>query len=212
MLPSRSPAIDRGWAIFLALFLGYYFVYGPILQVWKDHWLVKDGQEGVGVVTQEADHGFVVYQYHVGQNVYTGQDHRSLQNPRYANVMRGEKTVVYFSFSHPWISKINLPDFVGIDKLPVMLLVWPLIAGLIVTVINPNSRWALSPSGRRGILETGKAWDSRDENAISAARPAPQFDGWGILKDKLRLLFWGVMIVLTMAVINITINAFFGRK
>ena len=212
MPPSHSPAIDRGWAIFLVLFLGYYFVYGPILQVWKDHWLVIDGQEEVGVVTQEASHGQVVYQYRVGQNIYTGQDHRSLQNPKYAHVMPGEKTVVYFSSSRPWISKINQPDFVGVDKLPVMLLVWPLIAGLIVTVINPNNRWALSPSGRRGILETGKAWDARDENAISAARPAPQFDGWGILKDKLRLLFWGVMVVLGMAVINITVNALFGRK
>jgi len=118
--PSRSPAIDRGWAVFLALFLGYYFVYGPVQQVWRDHWLVIDGKEGVGVVTQEhwAGHDVVVYQYRVGSKVYTGQDARSYRNPKYARVMPGEKTVVYFSSSHPWISVINLPDFLGSISFP----------------------------------------------------------------------------------------------
>jgi hypothetical protein len=190
------PAAPNGLsAALLALFLGYFFVLGPIQQVWKDHWLVKDGQRGIALVTKEhwAGHGVIVYEYRVGQKVYTGQDRRSLQDPKFAHVMPGEKTVIYFSSSHPWLSKIDLPRIVGIDALPVVLLVWFLEAGLIVTIVNPKSRWAVGP-GRMG--------------QSSVAPPSRERDGW----DLLRLIGCGILIVLGMAVIEIGINAIFGRR
>jgi len=145
-----QPVIDRIWASFLALLLGYYFVVAPARQVWQDYWLVKDGQQTVAVITKEhwAGHDVVVYRYRVNEQEYTGQDHRSYQAPKYVRVMPGEKSVIYFSTSHPWLSAINRPRTVMVEGLPVVLLVWAIEALLIGTVINPRGRWALNLSGR----------------------------------------------------------------
>lgn len=214
-MPSvSSSAINRGWAFLLALVLGQAFVVSPIQQVWRDHWLVKDGQEGTAVIEKEhwAGHSVFVYQYRVGEKVYTGQDHRSRQNPKYAYVMPGEKSVVYYSSSHPWISAINLPSGVGIEGLPVVLLAWFFEAGFLITVINPRSRWAFDFSGqRRHLVEEGEG-DSRDVDTINAERSLPLPESRSFLKDKLRLVGCGVLIVLTMAAIEVAINAIFGQK
>jgi hypothetical protein len=180
------------------MLLGYFFVFGPIQALWRDHWLVKDGQQGIAVITKEHwnGHGVVVYQYRVGQKVYIGQDHRSLQNPQYAHVMVGEKSVVYFSLSHPWLSAINLPRNVVIEGLPVVLLAWLFEAGLIVTVINPQSRWAFSFATRR--------------EPITAKED--QSNGRGLLKDKALLLCCAVLLVLTMAAIEVGLDSLFGRR
>lgn len=172
MLPLPALAINRLWALSLALLLGHAFVYAPIRGMWRDHLLVKDGQEGMALITKEhwAGHGVVVYKYRVGQAVYTGQDHRSIQNPTYAHVMPGEKSVVYFSSSHPWISAINLPRRVVIEGLPVVLLVWLIEAGLIVTVINPNSGWAFRLNGKRQLLVAEKGSELQDANIIANHR------------------------------------------
>jgi len=80
----------------------------------------------------------------VNQNEYTGQDFRSCQNPKYAHVMVGQQTIVFFSASHPWLSRINLPRTAMVEGLPVLLLTWFLIAMLLITAINPRSKWALN--------------------------------------------------------------------
>jgi len=195
-LPPSTMA--RVWASFFALLLGYFFVFGPIHELWRDHWLVKDGQQGMAVITKEhwAGHGVVVYEYRAGQNVYTGQDHRSRQNPKYAHVMAGENSVVYFSASHPWLSAINLPRNVVIEGLPVVLLAWLFEAGLIVTVINPRSPWAFNFDGRQRPL----------------ALQQSQSGGWDLTKDKMRLVACGVLLVLAMGAIEVGIDALFGRK
>lgn len=195
---SSTSTITRLQALFCALVLGYPFVFGTIRGVWKDYWLVKDGQQGVAVITKEhwAGHNVVVYQYRVGQNVYTGQDRRSLQNPKYAHVMPGEKSVVYFSSSHPWLSAIDMRRNVGIPGLPVVLLAWLFMAGFIATAINPKGRWAFNLNGQRGPL---------------AVKEAP-FKSGGVLKDKIRLVACGVLLVLAMAAIEVGINAVLGRK
>ena len=209
-----SSAKDRIWTSVIALFLGYAFIFTPIQGVWRDHWLVKDGQQGMAVITRRhwAGHGVVVYQYRVGQKVYTGQDRRSSQNPKYAHVMPGEQSVVYFSASHPWLSAIDLPRGVMISGLPVVLLAWLLEAGLLVTVIDPKSRWALSPTSRRGPLAVKEAGDLPTGDSGPAAPPLPHLEGWGLLKDKLRLVGYGLLVVFAMAVIEIAINALFGRQ
>jgi len=170
----------------------------PIQGLWRDHWLVKDGQQGMAVITKEhwGGHGVVVYHYRVGQKVYSGQDHRSWQNPKYAHVMAGENTVVYFSSSHPWLSAINLPRNVVIEGLPVMLLAWFFEVGLVVTVIKPKSRWAFGPNGRR---------------EPSAAKQT-HLEGWELLKDKMKLVGCGVLLVLAMGAIEVGIDTLFGRK
>ncbi|HEV2401518.1 MAG TPA: hypothetical protein VGS27_31570 [Candidatus Sulfotelmatobacter sp.] len=194
---SSHSTADRFWASFLALFLAYFFVLGPIRQVWKDHWLVKDRQQGSAMVVKEnwAGHDVVVYEYRAGQNVYTGQDRRNRRGPKYANVRPGEKTVVYYSASHPWISSFDPPDTVMIDGLPVVLLVWLIELGLVITVINPESKWALSSKSQQRDLPA----------QIAKSRP----DG---VTDFLRLIGTGILIVVAMTVIEISINLLFGRR
>jgi len=198
--PSTLPSATttRVWASLFALLLGYVFVFGPIQELWRNFWLVRDGQQGTAVITNEhwGGHGVVVYQYRVSQKLYSGQDHRSWQNPKYAHVMAGEKSVVYFSSSHPWLSAINLPRNVVIEGLPVVLLAWFFEAGLVVTVINPKGRWAFGFHGQRGTL---------------AAKEA-QIEGWELLKDKMRLVGCGVLLVLAMGAIEVGIDTVFGRK
>jgi hypothetical protein len=197
-LPPSSTIPARVSAVLLALVMGYFWVFQPISGVWAQHWLVKDGTQGMAVVTKEhwAGHNVVVYQYRVGQQVYTGQDRRSFHNPKYANVMPGEKTIVYFSSSHPWISAIELPIIVTIPGLPVVLLAWVFEAGFIITAINPKSRWAFDISGRRGVFVAKE----------------PQRQGWDMAKDRLLLMGSGVLVVLAMAALVIGINALFGRR
>jgi hypothetical protein len=196
--PLPSSTLARVWASLLALLLGFFFVVVPIQGLWRDHWLVRDGQEGMAVITKEhwGGHGVVVYRYRVGQKVYSGQDHRSWQNPKYAHVMAGENTVVYFSSSHPWLSAINLPRNVVIEGLPVMLLAWSIEVGLVVTVINPKSRWTFGLNRRR---------------EPSAARDT-HLDGWESLKDKMKLVGCGVLLVLAMGAIEVGIDTLFGGK
>lgn len=204
-LPSSS-TLERVWAALIALLLGYFFVLAPIQGLWRDHWLVKDGQEGVGVVTSEhwGGHGIVVYQYRVEQKEYTGQDHRSLQDVRYAHVIPGGKTVVYFSTSHPWLSAINLPQSVTIPGLPVVLLAWLIEVGLIITVIDPKSRGAFNFSGQQTPFAAKEVAGNARSRSQSPAR-AP-------ILDKLLLVGSAVLIVLAMAAIELGIDALWGRR
>lgn len=185
-----SAAPNRFSAVLLALFLGYFFVLGPIRQVWKDHWLVTDGQRGTASITKAywAHHGVVVYQYRVGDKVYTGLGGRNGPDPRVDPVIPEEKLPIYFSSSHPWLSATDLPRYVGIDGLPVVLLAWFFEAGLIITIIDPTSPWAFWSRG--------------------GVRTPPERGTW----DLLRLIGCGVFVVLGMAVIEIGINAIFGRR
>lgn len=86
--------------------------------------------------------------------------------------------MVYFSASHPWLSAIDRPSIVTIPGLPVVLLAF-FVAGLIVTVINPKHRWALSLSGRRAPAATTEGprftgcRNHRDRTASGPAR-APE--------------------------------------
>ena len=117
----------------------------PARQVWSNYWLLRDGQEGTAIVIKElwTGHDVVRYRYSVNQKDYTGQDYRSWQDPKYARVQVGEKSPVYFSSSHPWLSALNRPRSVAVEGLPVIVLVWCLIALLVRTAINPNGKWAL---------------------------------------------------------------------
>jgi hypothetical protein len=222
-VPHLSPStIARIWALLFALLLGHAFILAPAETLWRDYWLVKDGQPGMAVVTKEhwAGHNVVVYQYLVGRAVYTGEDRRSLQNPKYAHVMPGEKSIVYYSSSHPWLSAIDLPQHVVIAGLPVVLLAWLIEAGLVVTLINPESPWAFQLNGRRQSFfgkEIGGRRDvdairTADERASGSAQPASQFDGWSFFKDKLWLVACAVLIVFAMAAIEIAVNAVLVRK
>lgn len=154
----HTATLDRVFAAALTLLLGYYFIIAPAQEAWSNYWLVKDGQEGTAVVTKElwTGHNVVRYRYRVNQKEYTGQDYRSWQDPKYAHVLVGERAPVYFSSSHPWLSALNRPRSVMIEGLPVMILVWCLIALLVLTAINPGGKWALKFSKSQTQPEDGR--------------------------------------------------------
>lgn len=142
-----------------------------------------------------AGHDVVVYEYRVGRTVYTGQSRRNRRDPKYGDVRPGEKSPVYFSLSHPWISAFDPPDYVGIDGLPVIVLVWFIEACLLITVFKPDSKWALNPARR--------------QDATSVAVSTPRREG---LSDVLALVGYAILIVLGMAAVEIGVNFLFGRR
>lgn len=178
--PTSPPSsIPRVWAALLALLLAYYFVIGPVRELWLNYWLIRDGQQSLAIITHAhwAGHGVFVYRYRVNQKTYKGQDYRSYQNPKYANVLPGQETIVYFSSSHPWLSAINMPPVVMFGGLPVMLVAWVFILFLAATAINPKSRWAL-----RNLQQPVACGVTSD--SVGAA--ASQSDGFVI--DKLKVV------------------------
>ena len=59
---------------------------------------------------------------------------RNYQDPRYRNVHPGDKSVVHYSASHPWMSSLGWPDRIG--------------AMAVITLINPQHKWAFNINGR----------------------------------------------------------------
>ena len=152
---ATPPNVRRFWALVLSLFLGYSFVVQPLQQIWKDYWLLKDGQQGTARVTEVrwTGHGGIAYQYRVNQVEYTGvgavRGYKAGRGDMSPPSVIGEHVVVYYSVSHPWLSQTDRPSGLAPYGLPLLLLMWALEAFLIVTVINPNSRWALAMHDHR---------------------------------------------------------------
>jgi hypothetical protein len=98
----------------LVIVLGLFLV-SWISGVREEHWLLKDAQEGIAMVTKDlwTGHNGVAYRYTVNHKEYTGEGMRNYQDPRYRNVHPGDKSVVYYSASHPWMSRLRRPDRIG---------------------------------------------------------------------------------------------------
>jgi hypothetical protein len=133
--------------LILAVFLGD-FLYVQARSSWINYWLLDDGKQGVAVVTHElwSGHGIVGYKYTVGGIEYTGKSRRNSEDVRYQNVKIGDKSVVYFSNSHPWLSLLEKPRMV-IEVLPVIIIASFIELFAVISTINPESKWALNLSG-----------------------------------------------------------------
>jgi len=60
-MTAPSPPFERIAALFFLLVLGKLFLFDPLNQT--TYWILKDGQQGTGVITLERDHGVVSYAY-----------------------------------------------------------------------------------------------------------------------------------------------------
>ena len=151
LVPLSSSTVERAFALIIALLLGHFFVVVQAQVVWTNYWLTKDPQQGEAIVTKVlwTGHNAVAYHYWVNQKEYAGEDGRNWQDPRYAKVGVGEKSVVYFSVSHPWLSRLTLPRSAMVEGLPVILLAWCFIVLFLITAINPYSKWALKTGVRQ---------------------------------------------------------------
>lgn len=123
-------------ALVLCLFLFWW-----TQDAWTNYWLLRDAQQGTALVTKEhwSGHDAVVYKYVVDQREYIGQSSRNWKDAKKVQV--GERTVVYFSASHPWLSLLYMPE-TALLGLPVIVLVLVLEVFAMITIIKPKSRWA----------------------------------------------------------------------
>ena len=135
---------------FLILILAIPVAWWLVLQVrssWRNYWLLEDGQQGVAVLTEKywGGHDQVVYRYVANDQHYTGVSVRNWKDAKYGKVGIGEEAVVYYSASHPWLSLLYKPDGY-LDVLPALIAL-TLTFFIVMTAVNPNSKWALNLSG-----------------------------------------------------------------
>jgi hypothetical protein len=122
-LPKSRSTADRIFALIIAMLLGHFFIVVQAQDTWKKYWILKDGQQGTAIVTKVlwTGHNAVAYKYQFNQTEYEGEGARNHQDPRYAHVMAGEQSIVYFSASHPWLSLLNRPRTAMVEGLPVVV-------------------------------------------------------------------------------------------
>ena len=92
------------------------------------------------------------YRYSVNNREYVGQSFRNRNIPKYktVGVQPGEKSVVYFSASHPWLSSLEMPKVV-VQGLPVVVLVLCFVVFAVVTIIDPANGWAFNFNLRKRL-------------------------------------------------------------
>ena len=152
--PSSTERIQRIVTLALALYLAYVWIISPAGGWWTDRWILKDGQEGTAVVTKVVWHvhwGTVYCRYRVNQTEYSV---KWSSRGRVPAAIEGEKRVIYYSSSHPWLWSLSRPQTGMPLKLGVLVLLfmWYIIARLMIAAINPKSKWALGPYARQTHL------------------------------------------------------------
>jgi hypothetical protein len=147
----RSIPTRFAFAVIIGIPLAYFLISAAHWS-WVNYWLLKDGQPGAAIVTKElwSGHDAVGYKYSVNQKEYTGRSIRNWQEPKYSNVKIGDESIVYFSASHPWLSLLYKPRTV-VEGWPVLIIAAILEIFIIVTVVNPKSKWALDLSEKKKI-------------------------------------------------------------
>jgi hypothetical protein len=125
------------------LFLGWFLV-GQARGVWTSYWLLKDERQAVAVITGEHGHNVVDYSYRVNGTEYKSADRRRYLTAehRYENAVAGEQAVVYYSSSHPGLSRLTPPNSIIPDAFGAVILFLAAEVWLIFTLINPDSKWA----------------------------------------------------------------------
>jgi hypothetical protein len=156
-----TPRGARLTGLVLALALGWFlFLQGR--SAWSSYWILKDAQQGTAVVTKEhwSGHNVVQYRYEANEKHYSGQSRRDWKKKR---VQVGEEAVVYFSASHPWLSRLYMPQ-TPLEGLAVIIIVLVVEALAIITIVAPKSGWAFS------LIEK----EEKDGKASATNPPLPQ--------------------------------------
>ena len=139
-----SPRGARLAGLVLAMVMGQ-FLFLRVRSTWTNYWLPTDARKGTAIVTKElwSGHNAVGYEYVVAQKQYRGHSGRNWQDQKYSNVQVGEESVVYFSASHPWLSRLYMPRAV-LEGLPVIIVVFILELFAVITVLRPTGGWAFA--------------------------------------------------------------------
>lgn len=141
---------ERLQALVLALVLGSFCLVDPLLAVWTNYWLLRDGRQVTAVVTDIREHGTVGYRYRVNGNVYTTSAYCPHEGK--SSCLAGESITASYSVSHPSVSRIEHPMSMADGAWPVIILfTWPFEFMAIATIVSPRSKWAFN-FGSRSVL------------------------------------------------------------
>ena len=108
---------------------------------WANYWIIKDGQTGTALVTAFVRHSRAKYTYIAYQTTYSGISFRDRSSPPCSSDIWGTHCPIYFSASHPWLSRLYRPDSV-IQGWPVALIALLIEVRALLTLLNPRSKWA----------------------------------------------------------------------
>jgi hypothetical protein len=98
--------------------------------VWADHWIRKDANPVIAIVTEAGPKHMLEYRYRVNGRDYTGRDSRDWEDEKDHPLNVGDQVAARVSASHPWLSALGstgrawmgLPIFVAISVFELMLL------------------------------------------------------------------------------------------
>ncbi len=117
--------------------------------VWTDHWLNKDATTTYALITQVHPKRVFDYRYTVNGKEYTGTSKRDWEDEKVHELRVGEKTTVFVSASHPWLSSLQTLR-VTWAALPFVVLFLLLELFLLAVLVDPKGRWSIS----RWLLNT----------------------------------------------------------
>jgi hypothetical protein len=140
----RDEWITRIGLLAMAIFFGYSFIFRTLLfPNWTHYWQTKDATQTIAMVTKKHSHGVVDYKYRIGTTGYTGRSQQNWEQEKYRDVGVGQESIVFYSFSHPWLSSLETPQFPRSGTI-LLLIALPIEIFLMITVVNPRSAWALN--------------------------------------------------------------------
>jgi hypothetical protein len=146
----------------VAVFLAW-LICGLVYGDWQNYWLLKDGQLGTATVTRRPtlEHGQVRYRYKVNGRVYLGSSH--LPGNQETRRFPFESTV-YFSASHPWISRLYMPRSF-IEGLPGLILVLPFELIAMFLILRPK------PKVRTIVIHMGPSSEITEDDILDRIFP-----------------------------------------
>jgi hypothetical protein len=119
--------------------LGMFLVNWTRFYIWREYWIIVDGERGTAVITQVFQpKRNVAYRYTVDQTEYTGFDQGAEEEGRFWKPAPGEKCIVHYSSSHPWLSSLHQSSQFA-SGLPAILVGLLMEAFFIWMIIDPRS-------------------------------------------------------------------------
>jgi hypothetical protein len=132
-------------ALVVLSILSWPLFYGGIVGSYYRYLLINNRTAGAATLTGEhwGGHAQYNYRYVVGGKEYTGTSRRDYSSEQYRDAGIGDTVPVYYSVDHPSVSSLFVPESV-ITALPWYVIVFIIWVFFLITVINPDSGWAMN--------------------------------------------------------------------
>jgi len=130
-----------------------WFLFGHARGVWRNYWILRDGQQGKALVTRKYGHELVDYSFNVNGKEYKGTDRERYinQDHRYEDVALGGEAVIHFSSSHPWLSSLARPSSILTEDFLGVIVVLLFDIWLIRLLIHPHSKYVYADPRRATV-------------------------------------------------------------